>query len=74
MHGAALPAVPRLVGMDAVEPDAERILVVRIQIGQRRGDPAAIPFLAVHGTSVTADADVEIDHKTETLAASVVGQ
>ena len=74
MHGAALIAFPRFEGMDAVEPHAERVGAVRVEVGQRRGDPAAVPLLAVDGAGVAADANVEVDDEPKTLAARVVGQ
>ena len=58
-----------LEAVDAVEPDAERIGAVGIEIGQRRHMPAAVPFLAIDGAGMTAHADVEIDDEAELLGA-----
>jgi hypothetical protein len=67
MNGAAGRALADLVGVHAVEPDAVGLGPVRREIGQRRGDTAAVPLLAVHGAGMTADADVEIDDEAQSL-------
>src|SRR5690348_5233950 len=69
MHRAAVGAVARFESVDAVEPDAERVRAIGIEIGQRRHLAAAVPFLAVHRTGVTADANVEVDDQAELLCA-----
>ena len=65
MHRAALAAFAGLEAVDAVEPDAQGIRSIRIEIGQRRHMPAAVPFLAIDCAGMTSHADVEIDDEAE---------
>jgi len=74
VHGAAGGAFADLETMDAVEPHAGRFGAVGVEIGQRRGDAARVPFLAVDRTGVAADADVEIDDEAEPLRPDMIGQ
>ena len=69
MHRAAVGAVAGFEAVDAVEPDAERVRAIGIEIGQRRRMAAAVPFLAIDGAGLTADADVEIDDEAEFFCA-----
>ena len=71
MHRARVIAA-HFVAVDAVEPDSVRIGIIGFEIGERRGDAAGVPFLAVHRAGMTADADIEIDHQTETRRAARV--
>src|SRR6516165_3135075 len=64
----ALP-LALLEGMDAVEPDTPRVLAIGVEIGQRPHVTARVPLLAGRGTSVAADADVEIDDEPKLLLA-----
>ena len=59
MNGSAIRAVTALKRMDPVEPDAFGIFTKRVGIGQRGRMSAGIPFLAVHGAGMTADADIQ---------------
>src|SRR3546814_2429307 len=54
-----------LEAVEEVEPDAGRIGAVGIVVGQRRGMAAHVPFLAVYGAGMAADADVEIDDEAQ---------
>jgi hypothetical protein len=67
MHRAASYSLARLEAVHAVEPHAIRFGIVRIEIGQRRRNAAAVPLLAVHGAGVTTDAGIQIDHQAKLL-------
>src|ERR1700735_1525092 len=65
IHRLALIPAACLVGMDAIEPDAVRLLAIRLIVRQRRGMATRVPFLAIHRASVAADTSIEIDDKAE---------
>ncbi len=65
MNGPPAGSLAGLETVHAVEPHAGRVGTVGIKIGERRGDAAGIPFLAVDRAGVTADADVEVDDEAK---------
>src|SRR6185437_8119857 len=65
IDGAPLRAMADLEGVDAVEPDAVRLGIVRGQVGERPGAAASVPLLAGDGAGMAADADIEIDDEAE---------
>jgi hypothetical protein len=73
MNSSAIRTVAALKRMDPVKPDAIGIFAKRVGIGQRGRVAAGIPFLAVHGTGMTADADIKVDDETEFFAGGVYG-
>jgi hypothetical protein len=73
MNGSTIRAVTALKCMDPVEPDAFGIFTKRVGVGQWGRVSAGIPFLAVHGTGMTADADIKVDDETEFFAGGVYG-
>ena len=58
-----------LEGLHAVEERAGRIVVVRVEVGERPGATRRVPFLAARDAGMAADADVEIDDERELAAA-----
>src|SRR5277367_2748281 len=42
MHGAAIRPLPRLVGVHAIQPDAVWMVLIRVEVGQRRGVPGGV--------------------------------
>ncbi len=69
MHRAAVGAFAGFEGVDPVEPYAQRIGAIGIEIGHRRHMAAAVPFLAIDGAGMTAHANVEVDDEPELFAA-----
>ena len=65
MHRAAGGTFAGFEGMNAVEPDAARFFAEGVEVGERRHMATGIPFLAIDGAGMTADADVEIDDEAE---------
>ncbi len=63
-----------LIGMDAVEPDPVRLGAIGQEIGERRHMAAGIPFLAIDGASMAADADIEIDDEAEPALGRLRGE
>ena len=73
MNSSAIRTVAALKRMDPVKPDAIGIFAKRVSIGQRGPVAAGIPFLAIHGAGVTADADIKVDDEPEFFASSIDG-
>ena len=69
IRASGLRGLASLEAVDPVEPDAQGIRAIGIEIGERRHMAAAVPFLAVDGAGMTTDADVEIDDEAELLRA-----
>ena len=55
------------ITVHAIEPDPQRLLAVRIFIGQRSELAAVVPFLAGDRAGMAADAGVEVDDEAEFL-------
>src|SRR6185437_1101805 len=64
VHGSRGVALTRLVGMDAVEPDA---VGLALEVAQGPRVAARVPLLAVHRAGVTTDAGIEIDDEAKLL-------
>src|SRR3546814_10085593 len=72
VHRAAVAVVGHhLEAVDAVEPDAGGIGAVGVAVGQRRGVAGGVPFLAVDGAGMAADADIEGDDQAELHRAGI---
>ena len=69
MHGAALGAGARLVGVHAIQPDAVWMILISVEIRQRRGMARGVPLLAVHRAGVAANTGVQVDDEAEFLCA-----
>ena len=67
MHGLVRLAVRTLgfEGMDAVEPHALLFRPIGIEVRERRHMAARVPFLAVDGAGMAADADVQVDDQAQ---------
>jgi len=65
MHGFRTRAFADLIGMDTVQPGARGISAVGVMIRERGAVAAGVPFLAAGRTSLTTDADIEVDDQTE---------
>ena len=65
MHGAAVRAGAGFVGVHAVQPDAIWMVLIRVEVAQRRGVAGGIPLLAVHRAGMAADAGVQVDDQAE---------
>src|SRR5215831_13507931 len=74
MHRAAVVAFASLEGVNAIEPDAQRLFAVGVKIGQRSGDAARVPLFAIDCTGMTTDADIKINHEPEVLARRLLRQ
>src|SRR5690348_5462475 len=67
INGTPVRAGADLEGVDAVEPNAVGLGIVRREVGERPGAAAGIPLLAGDGAGMAADADIEIDDEAELL-------
>jgi hypothetical protein len=65
VHGLGVGKLADLERLHAIEEGAGRILVVRIEIGERPRGAGRVPLLAARHAGMTADADIEIDHEGE---------
>lgn len=73
MNGSTIRAVAALKRMDPIEPDAFGIFTKWVGVGQWGRVSAGIPFLAVHGAGMTADADIKVDDQPEFFTGGVYG-
>jgi len=67
MHRARAAALAGFIAVHAVEPDPKRCRAVRIAVGQGSGNASRVPLFAGDGTSLAADASVEIDDEPKLL-------
>src|SRR5690606_23990236 len=57
----------RFVAVNPVEPDAERLGFIGIDVGQRCRPALIVPFLAGDGAGLPAHTAIEVDHQAELL-------
>jgi hypothetical protein len=67
-------AIARFKAMNTIEPGSARVRAISILVGQRGRMPTGVPLLTVHHTGMTANTRVEIDDKTETFLATLLGK
>ena len=60
--------------MDAIEPNTVWLGTVGICIGERGGNPTAIPLLTTDRAGVATDARVEVDHEPIFFAGAFAGR
>ena len=65
MHGPPIVSSVRLETMDAIKPNTVRFGTVGIGIGERGGNPTAIPLFTTDRAGVATDAGVEVDNEAQ---------